>query len=110
MALRVQARDNDDGVLLQAVEKRVRKPRTNEGSSSVSVEHRKGFWMLDNKTHRCPQRSEELRAEPLPLPFVPGVCVFDVDRGGRSNDDRFHRVRPSISLSTQSQGIPLVSP
>ena len=83
------------------------KTSLNERASRPAMKDGKRLRVNENQVHRPPKRIEEFPAKPLALPFVPEEGVFDVSRGGRSNDDLFHRVRPSISLNTRSQGIPI---
>jgi len=103
----VHARHKEHGVAVDSKVQAVWKAPLNERTSRPTVKDGKGLGVNENQVHRPSKRIEEFVAKPVALPFVPEEGVFDVSRGGRSNDDLFHRVRPSISLNTRSQGMPV---
>ena len=107
MAFRMHARHNNDSLAVNSEEETVRETAPAERPTCFAVKNWEGVRMNPHQIHRCSRGIEKLMAKPRSLLFVPEIRVFDVGRGGRSNDDFHHRERPSISLRTRVHGMPV---
>jgi hypothetical protein len=93
IALGVHARDNNDRVTVQAVEKGIGEALWDESAAGVAVQDGVGVWVLEQSISRRSECREELVAQTGLLRLVPFVSILDVGGCGRPDDDPLHRPR-----------------
>jgi len=101
----VEAADEDDQIVNDAIQKAVRKP-ANEGSAGVSMDDRVAVREGHDRVHHSARFAQEFVAESASLSLIPAVDYLQIGSRRGSEYVPRHRARALICATTSSHGMP----